>query len=143
MEQGDAAALEATQGPPQQPQRLLRRPVHGHVHPRLAKVSPAAAVAEAAVKLTIHGGAGAGRQRRAQDLHHARQSASVCVSPSVSRCLMRGSKYAMSTVGRKQTGSSEHIPFVRLSSREFLIRHHYALFVTENFDFGIRRRFCS
>jgi hypothetical protein len=130
MEQGDAGALEAAQGPPQQPQRLLRRPAHGHVHPRLAAVFPAAAVAEAAVKLTIHGGAGAGRRRWAQDLHHARQPASrsVCVSPSLSlRCLMRGSKDAMSTVGRKQTGSLGHIPFVRLSSSEFLIRRPYGL----------------
>lgn len=83
VEEGDAAALEAAQRPPQQPQRLLGRPTYGHVHPRLAAVIPAAAAAEAAVKLVIHGGAGAGRRRRAQDLHHARRPAFLSVSLTV------------------------------------------------------------
>lgn len=84
VEQRDAAALEAAQGPPQQPQRLFGRPTYGDVHPHLAAVVPAAAAAEAAVKLAIHGGAGAGRRRRVEDLHHARRPASLCVSLSVS-----------------------------------------------------------
>lgn len=66
VEEDDAGVPEAAQGPAQQPERLLRRPPHGHVDPRLAvALLPAAAAAEA--------WAGAGqrrRRRRAQDLHH-------------------------------------------------------------------------
>jgi len=63
VEEDDAAFPEAAQRPAQQPERLLRRPPHGHVEPRRAAVVPPAWAAAAEPR------AGVGQRRRAQDLH--------------------------------------------------------------------------
>lgn len=68
VEEDDAGAGEAAEGPAQQRQRLLRRPPDGDVEQRVSVISAEPRVERAAAveKLAC---SGARRRRRAQDLH--------------------------------------------------------------------------
>lgn len=89
VDEGDAGAGEAAEGPAQQRQRLLRRPPDGDVEQRVGVGVVAAqdSAAPAAVEEPV--GGGAGRRRRAQDLHSrpvdGRINLSLCLR-SLSLC---------------------------------------------------------